>query len=145
MPLNWTQYQYNYSANATAQTLMFGFMCDPSGNNYWFLDDVSVVDVNAPSIELLQNHNFDNSTSTLTGWTQWCTSTCTSGNAGQVTSDSNCTSTNCYIDRCYGSGAIDFLSQTFSTTPGNVYTISFWIKDFGSGSNVSSKAYVDIY
>ncbi len=124
---------------------MFGFICDPSGDQYWFLDNVSVVDVTAPSVDLLQNPSFDNSTSTLTGWTQSCTSTCSSGNAGQVTSGSNCTSTNCYVDHCYGSGAIDFLNQTFSTTVGHVYTISFWIRDFGSDSNASSKAYVDIH
>ena len=124
---------------------MFGFVCDGSGQRYWFLDDVSVVDVNASSMQLIQNPSFDNSTSALTGWSQWCTSTCPTGQAGQITSGSNCTSTNCYMDHCYGGGVIDFLSQTFSATIGHVYTISFWLIDYGTGPNGATKAYVDLY
>jgi hypothetical protein len=129
---------------------MFGFTCDPGGGNptrYWFLDNVSVVDVTAPAIQLIQNPSFDNSTSVLTGWTQYCTSTCPNGttNAGQVATGSNCTSTNCYMDHCYGGGAFDLLSQTYSTTVGHIYTISFMIIDYGTGPNAGSKAYVDIY
>jgi hypothetical protein len=126
---------------------MFGFTGDGSGKRYWFLDDVSVVDIIAPSIELLENPSFDNSTTALTGWTQYCTSTCSGGsiNGGQVVSGTNCSTNNCYMDHCYGGGIIDFLSQTFTTTIGHVYTISFWIIDFGSGANGATKAYVDIY
>jgi hypothetical protein len=126
---------------------MFGFVSDVSGQRLWFLDDVSIVDVLTPSIQLLQNPSFDNSTSALTGWTQYCTSTCPSGstNAGKVATGSNCTSTNCYMDHCYGGAAIDFLSQTISTTIGHVYTISFWIIDYGTGPNGATKAYVDLY
>lgn len=126
---------------------MFGFTADGSGKRIWFLDDVSVVDLNASTIELLQNPSFDNCTTTLTGWTQYCTSTCPSGsaNAGQVATGINCTSTNCYMDRCYGSGAFDLLSQSFLTTIGSIYTISFNILDFGSGANGGTRAYVDVY
>ncbi len=146
-PTNWTQYQYNFTANKTVYTIMFGFTGDCSGYRIWFLDNVSIVDVTAPSIQLLQNPSFDNSTTTLTGWTQYCTSTCTygSGSAGTVTSGANCTSTNCYMDHCYCVSAIDFLSQTFSTTIGQVYNISFWIIDFGSGPDLATRAYVDLY
>jgi hypothetical protein len=147
VPLTWTQYQYNHTANTTALTLMFGFMGDGYGERYWFLDDVSVVDVTAPGVQLLQNPSFDNSTTTLTGWNQWCTSTCPSGstNAGKVTSGPNCTSSNCYVDHCYGGNSIDFLSQTILATIGDVYTISFWIFDYGTGPNGLTRAYVDIY
>jgi hypothetical protein len=128
---------------------MFGFTEDPGGgaNRYWYLDDVSIVDVTASTIQLLQNPSFDNSTTVLTGWTQYCTSTCPSGgtNSGQVATGANCLSTNCYMDHCYGFGPIDFLSQTFSTTVGHVYTISFWIQDYGSGPNAATRTYVDIY
>jgi len=126
---------------------MFGFVGDGSGLRYWFLDNVSIVDVTAPSIQLLQNPSFENSTTTLTGWTQYCTSTCLFGsiNAGQVTTGLNCMSNNCYVDHCYGGSAIDFLSQTFSANIGHVYTISFWIIDYGIGLNGATKAYVDIY
>jgi hypothetical protein len=126
---------------------MFGFMGDGSGQRIWFLDDVSVVDIIAPSNQLLQNPSFDNSTTALTGWTQYCTSTCTGGSStgGQVATGVNCTSTNCYMDHCYGGSNIDFLSQSFSTTIGHVYTISFWIIDFGSGPNGATRAYFDNY
>jgi hypothetical protein len=125
---------------------MFGFTADGNRQNAWFLDDVSIVDVTTPSSQLLQNPSFDNSTTALTGWTQYCTSTCPSVNdAGKVTFGPNCTSTNCYVDHCYGGPVIDFLSQTVSTTIGHVYTISFSITDFGSGPNGGSWAYVDFY
>ena len=127
---------------------MFGFALDVSGRRLWFLDNVSIVDVTIPATQLLQNPSFDNSTTTLTGWTQFCTQTCPSGsvNAGQVASGFNCTSTNCYMSHCYGgSSAIDMLSQSFSTIAGRIYTISFMILDFGSGPNGNTKAYVDIY
>jgi hypothetical protein len=126
---------------------MFGFMGDGSGQRIWYLDDVSVVDVIAPSIQLLRNPNFDNSTTALTGWTQYCTSTCTGATStgGQVTTGGNCLSTNCYMDYCHGGMDIDFLSQSFVTILGHVYTISFWIIDFGSGGSGATKAYADIY
>jgi hypothetical protein len=122
-------------------------MGDASGTRLWFLDDVSIVDVAAPTIQLLQNPRFDNSTTALTGWNQFCTSTCIYGSstAGQVATGANCTSTNCYMDYCHGGSAIDFLSQSFLTTIGDVYTISFWILDYGTGPNGATKAYVDFY
>lgn len=137
----WTLYRYNYTASATEHTLMFGFVCDSSRRRAWFFDDVSIVDTTEPSIELFENSSFDNSTIALTGWTQYCTSTCPSGaiNAGKVVFGSNCTSTNCYADHCYGTGVIDFLSQTFPTTINDVYTISFRIIDYGSGTSCGNK------
>ena len=40
----------------------------------------------------------------------------------------------CYYDGTVGS--LDYVSQTFSTTPGNLLYISFWIGWTGSGSGV---------
>jgi hypothetical protein len=105
---------------------MFGFkgygMMD-----YSYLDSVSVVDNSAPSIQLLNNPGFDNSTSSLIGWTTWCTSACGSG-AGQVTT-SSCHSGNCYVDHCQAN--YDYLVQSFSATIGHTYTISFWLMQTG--------------
>jgi hypothetical protein len=145
-PTSWTQYQYNYTATKTVQTLMFGLTRDSYGSYYWFLDTVSVVDVSAPGTQLLQNPGFDNSTTALTGWIQYCGTTC-GGGAGKVTT-TGCQSMNCYVDGCnatISTTKIDFLSQTFPTTIGHIYTISFWIVSSGSGANLFSKAYVDIY
>jgi hypothetical protein len=125
---------------------MFGFTSDSSGQRAWLLDAVSVVAFIVNTTELIQNSGFENSTTTLTDWTQYCTSTCPNGSAtaGQVYSGAN-SSNNFYIDRCYGVGAIDFLSQTFPTTIGHLYRISFRIFDYGSGPDGTSNAYVDIY
>ena len=127
--------------------LLFGFTSDSYGTaRCWYLDTVSVFDVSTPGTQLLQNPGFDNSSSVLTGWTQYCTSTC-STNAGKATS-SSCQSGNCYVDRCpatLSSVQIDFIGQTFSTVIGHIYTISFWLVDSGSGLNGISVAYVDVY
>lgn len=142
-----TLYFYNYTAISPTPTLVFAFLCDGSGQRYWFLDDVSVVDTANPSNQLLQNPSFANSSTTLTGWTQWCTNTCpspSSTNAGQVTSSSNCYNNNCYVDHCYGGGATDYLGQIFAVTVGHIYTISFRILDSGSGPNGATKAYVSV-
>jgi hypothetical protein len=122
---------------------MFGFVGDGAAGRYWYLDSVSVVDVTAPTIELLQNPGFDNSTTALTDWTQYCTSTCGS-DAGKVVT-SGCVSGNCYMDHCNGGSEIDFLSQSGSTIIGHTYTISFWLLDSGSGADGASVAYVDLY
>lgn len=127
--------------------MSFAFLCDGSGQRYWYLDDVSVVDTANPSIELLQNPSFENSSSTLIGWIQSCTNTCPSPslNGGKATSSGNCYSGSCYVDHCYGSGATDYLSQTFMATVGHIYTISFRIYDYGTGPNGATKAYVNVY
>lgn len=147
VPTSWTQYSYNVTANTTLHTIMFGFTVDGSTQRVWFLDDVSIVDVADPNTQLLQNPSFDDSTTALTGWTQYCINTCPSGsiNAGQIASGSSCTSNNCYVDHCYGGGAFDLLSQSFPTVIGHIYTISFWIIDYGTGPNGATNAYLDIY
>jgi len=49
------------------------------------------------------------------------------------------------VNHSSGSGLINFLSQTFSATIGHVYTISFWITDYGTGPNGATKAYMSIF
>jgi hypothetical protein len=117
---SWTLYSFNYTAVTTVPTLEFGFCGGPAEYNY--LDDVSVVDINTPLIQLLDNPSFENSTSVLTGWITWCQSACGSGNEGQV-SNSSCYSGNCYKDHCQSN--YDYLAQPFLATIGNTYTISF--------------------
>jgi hypothetical protein len=116
---------------------MFGFK-GYGGMDYTFLDSVSVVDSNASSIQLLNNPDFEDSTSSLTDWETWCTSACGSG-AGQVTSGSNCSSGNCYADHCQAN--FDYLAQSFPATIGHTYTISFWLMQTGGPM---AAIYVDI-
>ncbi|CAF1044375.1 unnamed protein product [Adineta ricciae] len=127
---SWALYSFNYTASTTAPTLTFGFTNGGADTNY--LDTVSVVNVNIPSIELIQNPDFENSTVALNGWTTWCTSGCGSGNEGQV-STSSCHSGNCYKDHCQHP-IYDYLAQSFSATIGDTYTISFWLYQSGGGA-----------
>ncbi len=120
---------------------MFGFQNE--NNRHYYLDDVSVVDINIPTIELLQNPKFENSTSVPTGWTQWCTNMC-SGHPGIVTTDVDCYSGNCFKDNCYASSGIDFITQAFPATIGSVYTISFMLRLGGSGTTTTNAFYADI-
>jgi hypothetical protein len=113
-------------------TLIFGFTNGNTGYNY--LDDVSVVDTNAPSTQLLNNPSFENST-TLNGWTTWCGNTtyCAGGFPGQLLANiSACHSGNCYYDHCRPN--YDYLTQSFPATIGDTYTISFWLQQAGTGT-----------
>jgi hypothetical protein len=128
--LPWTLFAYNYTPISTIPTLVFAFAVGSSDYNY--LDDVSVVDNSAPSIQLLQNPNFQNSTTTPTGWTQWCATVanCGTGFPGTIISNSSCYTNNCYIDHCHTN--YDYLVQSFSATIGHTYTISFWLQQVGA-------------
>jgi hypothetical protein len=125
----WTLYAFNYTAVTTAPTLIFGFNNGPADASY--LDDVSVVNTNAPLIQLLNNPSFENSTSVLTSWVTWCQSGCASATYGIVI-NSSCHSGNCYFDQC--KNANDYLAQSFSATTGNIYTISFWLYQSGGSA-----------
>jgi hypothetical protein len=132
--ISWTLYSYNYTATNPAPTLSFTVHSGPAHETA-YLDDVSVVDNSAPSIQLLNNPSFENSTSTVAGWVIWCTSSCiSSGDGGQITT-SGCHSgsgSNCYMDHC--NAGYDFLGQSFPATVGHNYTISFWLyKNSGGG------------
>jgi hypothetical protein len=113
--------------------LVFAFYTYSTDYNY--LDDVSVVDNNAPSIQLLNNPSFETSTTNITGWTTWCASPCTGagGYAGKILANSTCHSGNCYIDHCR-TNYYDFLVQSFPATIGDTYTISFWLQQTGTNT-----------
>ncbi|CAF5193218.1 unnamed protein product [Rotaria magnacalcarata] len=138
----WTQYQLNYTASTTSRMIMFGFHIVNS--NTYYLDSVSIVDRNAPSIELLMNPSFESSTTILIDWTQWCTTGCST--SSWIVSGSNCHLGvgNCFQDSCIPSSGIDFLTQSFTASVGDKYTISFWIRLVGPGPTPLNKLYVDI-
>ncbi len=132
----WSCFQFNHTAVMTVPTYVFAFGGGPGDYNY--LDSLSVVDNNASTIQLLNNPGFDNSTTTLTGWVTWCASGCGIGNAGQVLANSSCYSGNCYFDHCQGN--YDYVAQTFPATIGHNYTMSFCLKQTGTGP----KCYLNI-
>jgi len=141
IPSEWISYSYNYSATQTTPTILFGFETD--GTHAYYLDAVSVVDVNAPSIELLTDPSFENSTINATEWIQSCETIC----AGQIVSGSQCFQSlgNCFMVTCPSdNSSISFLSQSFMATIGNTYTISFMLNHQGNSSAGIITFYVDI-
>ncbi|CAF1442737.1 unnamed protein product [Adineta steineri] len=115
---------YNYTASYTGFVVLeFGFK-GQTGSEYWYLDDVSLVDTNTFNSEMLVNGNFENGTTN--GWQLLCTSNCQSA-AGVIAYNTSCyAGLFCYTDGC--KSGFDFLRQAFSTTIGHVYTLSFWIR-----------------
>ncbi|CAF1563033.1 unnamed protein product [Adineta steineri] len=140
-PSFYTQYNYSYVALTTSPILMFAFETDLNSN--YFLDSVSVTKATVPSIQLLQNSGFENSTTQLNGWVLSCNATCSAGAGGQATYGTNCylSTGNCFLADCpdtSGTGAVVFLGQAFSTTIGITYTISFRLKMAYGGSGSSN-------
>ncbi|CAF2080119.1 unnamed protein product [Rotaria magnacalcarata] len=140
-PSYWTEYSFNYVAATTTPILIFSFTTDLNSN--YFLGDVSVTLISSPSIQLLANPNFDNSTTIATDWLVWCAYTCTGGAGAQVTWGTNCYLSigNCFLVDCpdTGSGAIVYLGQSFSATIGSTYKIDFWLRiAYGGGSTSST-------
>ncbi|CAF5053671.1 unnamed protein product, partial [Rotaria sp. Silwood1] len=142
-PSNWTQYQFDYTANNTSPIIMFGF--ENENNRYFFLDSVSIVDQSAPSIQLLKNPDFESSSSQLTNWVEWCTAACT-GSQKVIESGSECylSTGNCIRNNCNGDKNADLIAQSFTALIGNTYKVSFWARSDGSGSIKKNKFYVDI-
>jgi hypothetical protein len=116
-----TTYTYTASFTGTA-VLQFGF-ASSGANKIGNLDDVSIVDTNASNSEMLINGGFENGS--LIGWQTLCTSTCTGGYQGSLSTTSCNTGLYCYADGC--KGGVEFLRQLFTVTIGDIYTLSFWI------------------
>lgn len=103
-----------------------------SGDNY-MLDSISVVNTAYPSLQLLNNPGFDNSTHPFNGWDQWC-------QTQYVTVlSSGCQSGNCINISWASASIIYMLTQMFSATIGNTYTISFYYAFTGGG-----QSYIDV-
>jgi hypothetical protein len=143
-PTAWTSYSSSFSASKSASTLVFGFQTD--GTNTFYLDDVSVVDTNALGIQLLNNPSFENSTSTPpTGWIVSCELTSCGASATSILSGSTCSSGYYFENFCTaGRSSLIFLSQTFSTTSGDVHTISYKLKRTAISSTEIMVFYLDV-
>jgi hypothetical protein len=107
---------------------------------------VSVINVTPPFTQLLTNPSFENSTSTTTGWTIGCESTC-GAVAAHVLSGGNCylSSGLCFSAHCSsGRSAFILLSQSFTAAVGNTYTISYQLIQTGSASSGLLQFYLDV-
>ncbi|CAF1189861.1 unnamed protein product [Didymodactylos carnosus] len=108
-----------YIAQAINETLTFGLRND-RGRTY--IDQVSVL---SGGRELLINGNFDYPSNYQYGWSQ----DPYNAQYGCGLCDSYC-----YADSSIG--IMDYVSQTFTTTPGTVLYISFYIRWISSGSGI---------
>ncbi|CAF1092882.1 unnamed protein product [Didymodactylos carnosus] len=117
-------YAYGFYATSQTHTVSFGFRQDPLA---WCLDDVSVVN-NDTNQQLLNNSGFE--TGNLTGWIYSDMNSC---GLGYSKVDNNVTNAHSgiyyYLSGC--NGETDYLAQTFETTPGQLYVISFWLENLG--------------
>ncbi|CAF2153946.1 unnamed protein product [Rotaria magnacalcarata] len=78
------------------------------------MDNISTVDTTAPSVELLSNPSFEDSTTSIPSWVTWCSSHCQFGTSGQIVSGGGCYlgTGNCFVSSCLG-GGIEFLGHYF--------------------------------
>lgn len=112
----WTQYTYSYTAENKTSYVKFNFRQDP---NVEYLDTVSVVR-QGDATNLLTNGDFE--TGNFTGWTL-------TNNTYFTFSSSANTGNYAYSDGT--NGKISQLTQSFETTPGQVYVLSFAFKNTG--------------
>ncbi len=118
------QYSANFVATGTSTTITFAFRHDPG---FFALDNASVVDVATPGVNLLVNGSFEANLSSPDGWSFFNPYNATF--AGFVSTsvdllyaqDGN----NFWYDGAVG--AYDGIDQTIVTTPGQNYTLSFWL------------------
>ncbi|CAF3344706.1 unnamed protein product [Rotaria socialis] len=128
------QYAYTYLAIANTTRITFALQED---QYFYALDDVTVCDTASPSIQLLTNGDFE--TGSIVPWA-YCNPS-GSQYSGQVETGPTTvygypyvaySGTNFYLDGAIG--APDYLSQTFSTTIGHTYSISFWLYNANGGT-----------
>jgi len=125
----------SFTATRSVLSVIFGF--DAAMNIYFLVDDVSIVRIANPSVELLDNPGFDNSTSNPTGWGAWCSSTCGSSSGGVVV-NSGCRTGYCYKGQCRGGDNIDYVVQTFPAIINQTYTWTYWYRLIEASSTSSS-------
>ena len=115
----YTYYSYVWTATSSSAKLSFFFRHDPGG---WMLDDVKVYHA---TTQLISNGGFE--TGDLTDWAY--SGSCNVYDGVAFYDPSYAKSGNYYYyDRCAKSG--DTISQKFSTVPGDIYVISFWMTNY---------------
>lgn len=133
LPTSYTEYTASFVATGASSTLSFAFRNDPG---LWFLDDVSVT--TGGGNNLIANPSFEADAPGTTPPSSWTVSnplglTSPAGAVGSNELNPTCahTGTNCFYDG--SDGGYDILAQSFATTVGNTYSVSFWLDQSGDG------------
>jgi fibronectin-binding autotransporter adhesin len=123
---DYTLYTYSYQARLAQTFLTFEFRQDPA---YWSLDDVSIT--NSANTQLLTNGGFENGSygpqDTPNAWTLIGQAGLDAG--GSVSGGCAHSGVYCYSDGAVG--GVDGLYQSFASTVGATYTLSFWLANDG--------------
>jgi fibronectin-binding autotransporter adhesin len=123
---SYTLYTYSFQAQLAQTFLTFEFRQDPA---FWRLDDVSIT--NSTNTQLIANGGFENgfygNQNTPNSWTLIGQAGLDAG--GEVSSGCAHSGTYCYNDGAVG--GVDGLYQSFATTVGATYTLSFWLANDG--------------
>ncbi|CAF1526406.1 unnamed protein product [Rotaria magnacalcarata] len=137
----WTQFLNTYVATNTQPYLSFGMETD--NHRFFYLDDVSVVDITVPGPQLLDNPGFENSTTIVNGWILEAAGCCNS-NAVQISTTGCHSGTNCVQYQCGPEITYSFFGQYFTATISHTYNISYYLKDTGTGGQPTFCA-VNVY
>ena len=126
VPSTWTRKQYNATATSNIATLVF--RVQNSFQKDFHIDNVSVVSLNNPSMSLIVNGNFEQSSTV--GWDRYdCSSSCNP--AGSIINLGMCLVNRCYLidSTCL---QYQILQQSFHANAGQQYTVSFYLCAPGS-------------
>lgn len=128
--LIWQNYTVNFTPLGPLTAITFAMRADPG---YLYLDDVSVTNSNAPSVNLLTNGDFESGTvpgtdivdTTPVGW-NYANPFIANFNGIVTPGADHTTGTgNAYVDGSVQ--AYDDINQIISTNIGDTYTLSFWV------------------
>ena len=122
----YTLYTYSFQARLAQTFLTFEFRQDPA---YWRLDDVSVT--NSSTTQLIVNGGFEGGSygrqRTPNSWTLIGQAGLSAG--GSISTGCAHSGSFCYNDGAVG--GVDGLYQSFATTIGATYSLSFWLANDG--------------
>jgi autotransporter-associated beta strand protein len=133
-PSAYTQYTFSFTAVLSQTYLTFQFRQDP---DYWSLSDISLT-ATGLNTQLLTNNDFSGGSTPNSFGQQVPTAWTLIGQAGLEaggTLQAGCgfTGGNCWFDGSVG--GVDGLFQSFASTVGSSYTLSFWLSNGGGPIN----------
>ncbi len=138
------QYFYNYTAIATTS---FFALSMQRHTDFFAIDDISIVSVAAPSVQLIINGGFE--TGNISPW-YYCNQN-GSSNTG-VVQTFNFTYNNFTYNPHSGSyfyaggniASADYISQTFSTVVGQVYSVSLCVMIANGGAQTNAALFLGV-